>query len=73
MWFLNMESLNAAQSDAIPWTDVGPTPYGSNYNPVMAIADNHIYFLDVPNVPAGSVDIFVIHCKAAAYGYHVMY
>jgi hypothetical protein len=62
MWFLNMQSLKAAQTDAIAWTDVGPTPYGSNYDPVMALANNHIHFLDVPNVPAGSADIFVIHC-----------
>jgi len=61
MWFLNMQSLKAAQSSAIAWTDVGATPYGANYNPVMALANNHIHFLDVPNVPAGSADIFVIH------------
>jgi hypothetical protein len=70
MWFLNMGSLKAAQSSAIAWTDVGATPYGGNYNPVMALAQNHIYFLDVPNVPAGSADIFVIHCMlTAAKGY----
>ncbi|KIM85843.1 hypothetical protein PILCRDRAFT_347501 [Piloderma croceum F 1598] len=61
MWFLNLQSLKAAQSEPIAWTDVGPAPYGPNYNPVMALADNHIYFIDVPNVPAGSMDIFVIH------------
>jgi hypothetical protein len=68
MWFLNMQSLKAAQSDAIAWTDVGPTPYESNYNPVMALANNHIHFLDVPNVPAGSADIFVIHCESIFVG-----
>jgi hypothetical protein len=62
MYFLNMLSLKAAQSSAIAWTDVGPTPYGANYSPVMALAQNHIYFQDVPNVPAGNLDIFVIHC-----------
>lgn len=63
MWFLDMQSLKAAQSGPIAWTDVGPTPYGSNYNPVMALANNHIHFMDVPNVPAGDIDIFVIHCE----------
>jgi len=61
MWFLDMQSLTAAQSSAIPWSNVGPTPYGANYNPVMALANNHVHFLDVPNVPAGSADIYVIH------------
>lgn len=58
-----MGSLTAAQNDAIAWSDVGPSPYGNDYQPVMAIANNHIHFLDVPNVPAGSADIFVIHCE----------
>jgi len=62
MWFLNMQSLKAAQNSPIAWTDVGPTPYGPSYNqPVMALANNHIHFIDVPNVPSGSIDIFVIH------------
>lgn len=61
MWSLDMQSLTAAQSSAIAWSDVGPTPYGANYSPVMALANNHIHFLDVPNVPAGSADIYVIH------------
>ena len=64
MWFLNMQSLKAAQNSPIAWTDVGPTPYGPSYNqPVMALANNHIHFIDVPNVPSGSIDIFVIHCE----------
>lgn len=61
MWFLNMQSLKSAQSSAIAWTDVGPTPYGSTYEPVMALANNHIHFLDVPGAPTGDADIFVIH------------
>jgi hypothetical protein len=61
MYFLDMKALKASSGSAISWTDVGATPYGTSYQPVMALADNHIYFLDVPNVPAGSADIFVIH------------
>jgi hypothetical protein len=61
MYFLDMKDLKASSGSAISWTDVGPSPYGSNYQPVMALAQNHIHFLDVPNVPAGSADIFVIH------------
>ncbi|KZP28126.1 hypothetical protein FIBSPDRAFT_817720 [Athelia psychrophila] len=61
MWFLDMGDLVAANSTAITWTDVGPSPYPATYNPVMALANNHVHFLDVPDVPAGSADIFVIH------------
>ncbi|KAF7972809.1 hypothetical protein HWV62_16998 [Athelia sp. TMB] len=61
MYFLDMGDLITANSTAISWTDVGPSPYGASYDPVMAIANNHIHFLDVPSVPAGSADIFVIH------------
>lgn len=63
MYFLDMTDLKASSGSAISWTDVGQTPYGSTYQPVMAIANNHIHFLDVPNVAAGSADIFVIHCR----------
>ena len=63
MYFLDMKDFKASSGSAISWTDVGASPYGSSYQPVMALANNHIHFLDVPNVPAGSADIFVIHCE----------
>jgi len=58
-----MGALNAAQSSALSWVDVGKAPYPAGYDPVMALAQNHIYFLDIPGVPAGSAMIFVIHCE----------
>lgn len=58
-----MKDLKASSGSALSWTDVGQSPYGSTYQPVMALANNHIHFLDVPNVAAGSADIFVIHCE----------
>ena len=60
-----MGQLKAAQSSALSWTDVQTAPYPNNYNPVMGLAQNHIHFLNVPGVPAGSAEIFVIHCKVA--------
>jgi len=36
-------------------------PYSLSYVPVMALAQNHIHFLDVPGTTSGSADIFVIH------------
>ena len=63
VYFLDFGSLTAANSTALSWVDVGQAPYPSNYEPVMALAQNHIHFLDVPNTPAGDADIFVIHCK----------
>ncbi|KAJ7088587.1 hypothetical protein C8R44DRAFT_649419 [Mycena epipterygia] len=62
LWSLDMGSLVKANSSAIAWTDqeaAGITT--TNYDPVMAIAQNHIYFFGVPNNPAGSASIFVIH------------
>ncbi|KAG2143495.1 uncharacterized protein EDB93DRAFT_576396 [Suillus bovinus] len=61
LFSLDMGLLNAANSTALNWINDEQVPYPSNYVPVMALAQNHIHFLDVPNVPAGSADIFVIH------------
>lgn len=75
MFSLDMASLKAATSSPIPWKDVqqpdlsttpsaAATP-GANtagYQPVMALAQNHIHFLGIPGMPAGNAKIFVIHC-----------
>ncbi len=58
-----MGLLKAANSTALQWTDVEKAPYSSDYVPVMALAQNHIFFLNVPGVSAGSASIYVIHCK----------
>lgn len=63
MFSLDMGLLKAANSTPVAWVDVEQAPYSSSYQPVMALAQNHIHFLDIPGVPAGSADIFVIHCK----------
>ena len=63
LFYLNMGSLTSANSSALSWVDVEQAPYPSGYQPVMALAQNHIHFLDVPGTPAGDADIFVIHCK----------
>jgi hypothetical protein len=63
LFHLDMGLLKAANSTALAWTDVEKAPYSSDYVPVMALAQNHIFFLDVPGVPAGSAAIYVIHCK----------
>jgi hypothetical protein len=59
-----MGLLKAANSSALVWVDVEKAPYQSGYKPVMALAQNHIFFLDVPGVSAGSAAIYVIHCKS---------
>ncbi|KAJ3560317.1 hypothetical protein NP233_g10914 [Leucocoprinus birnbaumii] len=59
---LDMELLKAANSTAKQWVDAQTVPWdASTYKPTMALAQNHIHFLGVPNVPAGSAMIFVIH------------
>lgn len=59
-----MGLLKAANSSAVEWVDVEKAPYPSDYEPVMALAQNHVFFLNVAGVPAGSADIYVIHCKS---------
>ncbi|KIK80205.1 hypothetical protein PAXRUDRAFT_766571 [Paxillus rubicundulus Ve08.2h10] len=61
LFSLDMGSLKAANSSPVSWVDNEQTPYPSNYQPVMALAQNHVHFLNVPGVPAGSAEIFVIH------------
>ncbi|KZV65473.1 hypothetical protein PENSPDRAFT_131065 [Peniophora sp. CONT] len=61
LWDLDMSSLVTAGSDALPWNDVEATPYGSDYKPTMALAQNHIHFVGVPGATSGDLDIFVIH------------
>jgi len=58
---LDMGLLKAANSTPLPWVDVEQAPYPSGYQPVMALAQNHIFFLNVAGTPAGSADIYVIH------------
>ncbi|PPQ83693.1 hypothetical protein CVT24_001168, partial [Panaeolus cyanescens] len=75
MFSLDMQLLKAAQSAPIPWNDVQqpdlsadqassagvPGANTAGYQPVMALAQNHVHFLGVPGFPAGSAKIFVIH------------
>ncbi|KAI0053229.1 hypothetical protein FA95DRAFT_1552741 [Auriscalpium vulgare] len=61
LYHLDMGLLKSANSTALDWVDVEALPYSSGYEPVMALAQNHIHFLDVPNTPAGNANIYVIH------------
>jgi len=58
-----MGLLKAANSAPVAWVDVEQAPYPTGYEPVMALAQNHVFFLNVPDVPAGSANIYVIHCE----------
>jgi len=75
IYFLDMKQSKADTSTAITWTKaVDNAGFGADYKPVMALAQNHIHFLDVPGVPAGSAKIFVIHYsylqpQPQSYGY----
>jgi len=62
-----MGLLKSANSTAIPWVDVQKPNFSTgqstdSYQPVMALAQNHIHFLGLPGLPAGDAKIFVIHC-----------
>jgi hypothetical protein len=60
-----MKELVTAGSSPIVWQDGGAAEINtSNYDPVMAIAQNHIFFFGVPGVTPGNAPIFVIHCRS---------
>jgi len=61
LYNLNMGLLKAANSTPISWNYIQQLPFAANYQPVMALAQNHVHFLNVPGLPNGSADIFVIH------------
>ncbi|KAG9010796.1 hypothetical protein FRB90_007640 [Tulasnella sp. 427] len=59
---LDMSSQVTAKSDALKWQEVNKPSFNTDgYNPVMAIADNHVFFLNVPGNDVGEANIFVIH------------
>ncbi|KAF8632874.1 hypothetical protein AX17_004722 [Amanita inopinata Kibby_2008] len=62
LYSLDMGLLKAANSTPIPWNDIQHPDFGTDsYQPVMALAQNHVHFLNVPGLPDGSAKIFVIH------------
>lgn len=62
LFSLDMELLKVANSTTKQWNDVETVPWDdSSYQPTLALAQNHIHFLGVPGLPAGSAKIFVIH------------
>ncbi|KDQ10370.1 hypothetical protein BOTBODRAFT_36266 [Botryobasidium botryosum FD-172 SS1] len=64
MYSLNMTELTKAQASPVVWkTTHNPFWLSGDkpYEPVMAIAQNHIHFIGAPNLKAGEADIFVIH------------
>jgi hypothetical protein len=65
LYSLDMGTMTSASGNAISWKDVEKPPFTTNGNdPVMALAQNHIHFLDLQNVPAGQAQIYVIHCRS---------
>jgi len=61
LFFLDLGSETTANSTALSWTNVEASPYGANYQPTMALAQNHVHFIDVPGNQPGTASIFVIH------------
>ena len=64
---LDMALLKSNAPSAIPWVDVQTLNFTSgkhtdSYQPVMALAQNHIHLLGVPGIPAGETQFVVIHC-----------
>lgn len=61
---LEFGELTKANSTALTWNSIGKPSFDTtNYKPTMALAQNHIYFIGVPNSKPGSADIYVIHCE----------
>lgn len=60
--FLSLGQETVANSTAISWVLAENTPYGQDYKPTMALAQNHIHFIGVSGAQPGSAEIYVIHC-----------
>ncbi|KAJ2926249.1 hypothetical protein H1R20_g10838, partial [Candolleomyces eurysporus] len=63
---LDMALMKAAVPGELTWNDVQKPALGierssASYEPVLALAQNHIHFLGVPGMPAGEAEVFVIH------------
>lgn len=82
LYSLDMGSLKTAKSSPIPWVDVQepdmsayttnqavqvPGANSAGYQPVMALAKNHIHFLGIPGFNKGTAKIFVIHCMSIIF------
>ncbi|KAL0958285.1 hypothetical protein HGRIS_000434 [Hohenbuehelia grisea] len=62
LWSLDMGDQKSAKSSSIAWADQKPVAFPTDgWNPVGALANNHVHYLNVPGVAAGSAQIFVIH------------
>jgi len=61
MYSLNMDEMKVAKPEALEWNLVQQFDFPENYNPVMALAQNHIHFLDVGSDGPGNARIYVIH------------
>jgi len=61
LYDLDMRSMKTANPTAISWNLVQKSPFPGGYVPVMALAQNHIHFLDVSGDGPGVAHIFVIH------------
>jgi hypothetical protein len=64
LYTLDLGSLKVANSSAISWNDFEKASLPDGYQPVMALAQNHIHFLNIPGNSAGQASIYVIHCKS---------
>ncbi|CAE6439563.1 unnamed protein product [Rhizoctonia solani] len=61
LYSVEMLERKAATPDAVAWGASNPPNFdASNYKPVMALAQNHIHFLDT-DAGEGNARIFVIH------------
>ncbi|KAF8501848.1 hypothetical protein JB92DRAFT_2741190 [Gautieria morchelliformis] len=59
---LDLGTQTQATGSSLSWNNIGnPSFTTTNYNPTMALAQNHIHFVGVPNSQPGTADIFVIH------------
>jgi len=55
--------LSPFTADAAATVTQTPGANTQGYQPVIALAQNHVHFLGVPGVAAGNAKIFVIHCE----------
>ncbi|GJJ10513.1 hypothetical protein Clacol_004739 [Clathrus columnatus] len=59
--FMDLGQLVVANNTPVSWVLAKNTPYGAAYQPTMALAQNHIFFIGTPNAQPATAEIFVIH------------
>jgi hypothetical protein len=64
MYSAGLGSITNVASGTVAWEEVGTPQINTEGATTAALSNNHITFFGVPNVPAGSAGMFVVHTSS---------